>query len=166
VILDGSAGWGIPTVSGGAGVQNYITTNNLNTSVTLNGNNLADNITGGNFADQLQGYTGAVTANTANDTLSGGGAADTFVLGDATGNAYRLDNTNAPVAYINGFDESIDILRLWGNTGTDAAQYAVAQVGATTVWTVTDINVPQGIVAYVDVQSGNGANILLNASWA
>jgi len=165
VILDGSAGWGIPTVSGGADVQNFISTNNLNASVTLNGNNLSDNITGGNFADQLQGYTGPVGANTSNDTLSGGGAADTFVLGDATGNAYRLNNTNSPVAYINGFDEGIDILRLSGNLGANAGAYTVGQVGTTSVFTVTDNFAARGIVAYVDVQTGNGSDILNNASW-
>jgi hypothetical protein len=59
VNLVGTAGWSIPTITGGADVQNFITTFNLNASVTLVGGNLSDDITAGNFADRLLGYIGA-----------------------------------------------------------------------------------------------------------
>jgi hypothetical protein len=89
------------------------------------------------------------------------------VLGDTTGNAYGQTGAGSPVAYINGFDVGTDILELWGNGGADAGQYggAAVQVGATSVWQITDTT--GGLVASIDVQSGNGLQIFSpgNVTW-
>jgi Ca2+-binding RTX toxin-like protein len=133
-------GSGIMTVYGGTG-NDDIDASGYATAVTLfggAGNNQsgADTLTGGSGADRLQAWTNATpSSNTANDTLTGGAGSDTFVLGDATANAYGQGwsgspgNTRAVITDFT-FGASGDIFQLNDLGGSGAITLDTSSAGA------------------------------------
>ena len=151
---DGS--WSIPTVIGGANVDNIITTGvTFAANITLLGGAQNDELEGSSTADRLQGwlYTAAASANTQSDTLTGKGGIDTFVLGDTNANAYNNDALTSHQATIIDYSATGgDVFELWGIAGagaaglvTNASNYEVQQGGVT-----------EYIVNFADIGGGAG----------
>jgi RTX calcium-binding nonapeptide repeat (4 copies) len=182
-LSNGSGGWGINTVVGGATVQNEISAFGLTAQVTLLGGSSSDVLTGGTVADRLQGwlYTTAASTNTVADTFTGGTGADTFVLGDTASNAY----STAFAANIQGFEYGVgtDVLELWGQgllpgaTGiTDnGSNQVIVDIGGTNAYTINyndlagtgDIRDAANAITYGSfTYNGNMANNLVAANFS
>ena len=117
--------------------------------------------TGDDAANLVIGNSGAntITGGGGLDTLTGNGGADVFVIGDATGNAYGLDKDNT-FALITDFTVGTDKLQLKGAF----ANYTVDSADSTQVL-ITSNDTSVGLVAKINVASGNAANILNDASF-
>ena len=124
-------------------------------------------VTGDETSNLLIGNSGANTLTGAGDfdTLTGGSGADMFVIGDASSN----ELTNQGNYYGNSFEETYVLItdfavgsdRLQLN-GASAGSYVVDDSDITEVLiTSTDSNV--GLVAKINVVSGNAEQILNNA---
>ena len=114
---------GIATVTGGTG-NDILNAVAMTSAVTLMGGLGEDTLTGGSGGSRQQGWSGTALANTYRDTLTGGSGADSFVLGDATSNAYGFDSNPATNyrALINGFDtgatDDVLVLNALGQSGS------------------------------------------------
>jgi len=107
----------IATVTGGTG-GDILNASAMTSAVTLMGGTGADTLTGGTTGSRLQGWAATGLTNTWNDSLTGGGGVDTFVLGDNTANAYgqfSSGNASNKVASITGFTVNSDRLELFTN---------------------------------------------------
>ena len=94
------------------------------------------------------------------DTLTGGTGSDLFILGDTTGNAFGEDK-DSTFALITDFTVGTDMLQL---KGTSSSNFTVNSTDpAQVLITSTDASV--GLVAKINVVSGNAADILNNASF-
>lgn len=117
---------------------------------------------GDGAANQIVGNSGNNTLTGAGglDTLTGGTGSDLFILGDATGNAFGVDKDNT-FALITDFIIGTDRLQL---KGTSSSNFTVNSTDpAQVLITSTDASV--GLVAKINVVSGNAADILNNASF-
>jgi Ca2+-binding RTX toxin-like protein len=127
---------------------------NLTLSGTANlnatGNDIANNLTGNNGNNTIIGAGGL-------DTLTGGSGADVFVIGNATGNAYGINNSNS-FALITDFTVGTDRLQLKGSLASD---YMVNFADPTQV-TITSTDATVGLVAKINA-TGTAADILNNA---
>jgi hypothetical protein len=126
-------GSGIMTVYGGTGNDDIDATGY--TSVTL------------------QGWTGTASANAGIDTLTGGNAADLFVLGDTDSNAYGLSSVlaNNKVVQINSFDiANGDVIQLWDYNAPGT--YSTSNNG------VNAMTISKGGVHLYTVNYTNGVN--------
>jgi hypothetical protein len=116
---------------------------------SLQGGSGADSIVAGGSSawDTLQGFVTS-TANSSNDTLTGGDntCADLFVLGDADGNAYG--NGLGGVAYINHFN-SYGKLSLHNENDYTFQSGSFGVGGAYN----TELLAGSNVVAYIDDQS-------------
>jgi len=122
--VDGA--FGIDTIYGGATNANYINAQGLNAgnAITLIGGSASDTLLSGPGSDWLQGFADGAPSS-ASDTLTGGDLSDTFVLGDATQNAYAGGGIQATVNAFN-IDAvfapvTSDLFRLFTNTAAAAA---------------------------------------------
>jgi len=118
----------IATVTGGTG-GDILNASAMTSAVTLMGGTGADTLTGGTTGSRLQGWAATGLTNTWNDSLTGGGGVDTFVLGDNTANAYgqfSSGNASNKVASITGFTVGADRFELFTNSisiGTSSSAF-------------------------------------------
>jgi Ca2+-binding RTX toxin-like protein len=164
-IIRSSVGYDLSsTLNGGAG--NTTGVNNLtyaaNAGAALKGNTKENSIIGGIGKDTIQGWSGAAVSNTANDTLAGGGGADSFIF-SATGqtnNAYG--NGSGAVALVTDFQGGAAgdklVLHNFGTGHAGSAGYLTLSGGAS----ILDIYTYQGtdanhLVAHMTLASGTFA---------
>jgi Ca2+-binding RTX toxin-like protein len=139
------------SLSGGIyNVENILLTGSDN--LTATGDEAANLIIGNSGANTITGGGGL-------DTLTGGEGADVFVIGDATDNAYGVDKDNT-FALITDFTVGTDNLQLKGSL----ANYTVDSADSTQVL-ITSTDTSVGLVAKINVASGNAADILNDASF-
>jgi len=154
VQVDGA--FGIDTIFGGATNANYINAQGLDAGndITLIGGSASDTLLGGPGSDWLQGFADG-SAISASDTLTGGDLSDTFVLGDATQNAYAGGGVEATV---NGFTidgvfspVTSDLFRLFTNTADVAGSNPANFVANGATWEIQDAGA-QAVytIAYTD----------------
>jgi Ca2+-binding RTX toxin-like protein len=122
-------------------------------SLTATGDGSANHLTGNAGDNTLSGAGGL-------DTLTGGTGSDLFILGDATGNAFGEDK-DSTFALITDFTVGTDMLQL---KGTSASDFTVNSTDPAQVL-ITSIDPSVGLVAKINVASGNASDLLNNASF-
>ena len=149
---------GISTVIAGNGNTKVDASKDASTLSLFGQSGQSDTLIAGSANDLLQGWSGLSSLNTSADLLVGGAGIDTFVLGDALGNAYG-SRTGAPMATISGFNAG-DVLQLH-NYGGGAADYTVNATNPAK----TLILHGSDTVASVNVSKGQASQILQNAAF-
>jgi Ca2+-binding RTX toxin-like protein len=119
---------------------------------------------GDGAANQIIGNSGNNTLTGAGglDTLTGGGGADLFILGSSSAHGYGGTGENNTFALITDFTVGTDALQL---RGTSASDFTVNSTNPSEVL-ITSNDATVGLVAKINVVSGDASTILSNATFA